>query len=130
MVAAATYSITSSATASSVGGTSRPISRAVLRLITSSNLFGACTGRSAGLARVYGNDLDAKRRRYCLDGPELPAATDRGRIAQHRDANGAWRKLFEQFKPLRADTKIKRGKSGRVAARAREAGNKAAADRI
>src|SRR5262245_49232459 len=44
------YSITSSARASSVGGISRPSTRAVLRLITSSNLVGACTGRSAGFS--------------------------------------------------------------------------------
>ena len=41
------YSITSSARASSVGGTSRPSALAVLRLITSSNLVGCITGRSA-----------------------------------------------------------------------------------
>src|SRR6202022_2163200 len=39
------HSITSSARATSVGGTSRPIAFAVLRLITNSNLFGAWTGR-------------------------------------------------------------------------------------
>src|SRR6516225_4014035 len=39
------HSITSSARASSVGGTSRPSAFAVLRLMTSSNLVGACTGR-------------------------------------------------------------------------------------
>src|SRR5262249_20961399 len=44
------YSITSSARASSVSGTSRPSALAVLRLITSSNLVGACTGSSAGVA--------------------------------------------------------------------------------
>src|SRR5712691_11979270 len=44
------YSMTSSARASSIGGTSSPSARAVLRLITSSNLVGACTGRSPGLA--------------------------------------------------------------------------------
>jgi hypothetical protein len=38
------YSITSSASASSVGGTSRPRTLAVLRLTTSSYLVGACTG--------------------------------------------------------------------------------------
>src|SRR5262249_7547297 len=43
------HSITSSARASSVGGTSRPRVLAVLRLITSSNFVGACTGSSAGL---------------------------------------------------------------------------------
>jgi hypothetical protein len=44
------YSITSSARASSVGGTSRPRARAVLRLMTRSYLVGACTGRSAGFS--------------------------------------------------------------------------------
>ena len=38
------------ARASSVGGTSRPSSFAVLRLMTSSYLVGACTGRSAGFS--------------------------------------------------------------------------------
>src|SRR5262249_47966446 len=42
------HSITSSARARSVGGTSMPSALAVLRLTTSSNLGGACTGRSAG----------------------------------------------------------------------------------
>jgi hypothetical protein len=45
-------SITSSARASSGGGTSRPSALAVLRLMTSSNLVGSITGRSAGFA-VY-----------------------------------------------------------------------------
>src|SRR5262249_23577616 len=44
------HSITSSATASSVGGTSRPRAFAVLRLMTSSNFVGCTTGRSAGLS--------------------------------------------------------------------------------
>src|SRR5262245_12497514 len=44
------HSITSSARASSVGGTSRPSALAVLRLITNSYLVGACTGRSAGFS--------------------------------------------------------------------------------
>ena len=43
------YSITSSARASSAGGTVRPSALAVLRLITSSNLVGCSTGRSEGL---------------------------------------------------------------------------------
>jgi hypothetical protein len=42
------YSITSSARASTVAGRSRPSALAVLRLITNSYLVGACTGRSAG----------------------------------------------------------------------------------
>jgi len=44
------YSITSSARARSVAGTSRPSDLAVLRLITNSYLVGACTGRSAGFS--------------------------------------------------------------------------------
>jgi hypothetical protein len=42
----AVYSITSSARPISVFGTLRPSALAVLRLITSSYLVGACTGRS------------------------------------------------------------------------------------
>ena len=44
------HSITSSARASSDGGTSRPSALAVLRLMTNSNLVGACTGKSAGFS--------------------------------------------------------------------------------
>src|SRR5262245_4468023 len=44
------HSITSSARASNVGGTSRASAFAALRLIASSYFVGACTGRSAGFA--------------------------------------------------------------------------------
>src|SRR6516165_10753750 len=44
------HSITSSARASSVGGTVRPSAFAVFMLITNSYLVGACTGRSAGFS--------------------------------------------------------------------------------
>src|SRR5258708_7810585 len=44
------HSITSSARESSVGGPSRPSALAVFKLITSSNLVGCSTGRSAGFA--------------------------------------------------------------------------------
>ena len=44
------YSITSSARPSSIGGTSMPIAFAVLRLMINKNLVGKATGRSAGLA--------------------------------------------------------------------------------
>jgi hypothetical protein len=46
----ARYSITSSARASSVGGTVRPSAFAVLRLIASSYLVAFCTGKSAGFS--------------------------------------------------------------------------------
>src|SRR5262249_881813 len=44
------HSLPSSARASTVVGTSRPIALAALRLITISYLVGACTGRSAGFS--------------------------------------------------------------------------------
>src|SRR5262249_11622134 len=46
----AAHSITSSARASRLSGTVSPSAFAVLRLITSWNLVGACTGRSAGFS--------------------------------------------------------------------------------
>jgi hypothetical protein len=47
---AASHSMTSSASARRFGGTSRPSAFAVFRLITSSNLVGCMTGRSAGFS--------------------------------------------------------------------------------
>src|SRR5262245_56002681 len=47
---AAVHSITSSARADSAGGTSRPNSFAVFRLITNSNLVACITGSSAGFS--------------------------------------------------------------------------------
>src|ERR1700687_6424216 len=47
---ASPHSITSSASASSVGDTSRPSDLAVLRLIRSLNVTGCCTGISPGLS--------------------------------------------------------------------------------
>src|SRR3981081_4608860 len=47
---AAPHSITSSARASRVAGTSRPSALAAFRLMISSYLVGACTGRSAGFS--------------------------------------------------------------------------------
>jgi hypothetical protein len=44
------YSITSSASASSLSGISRPSAFAVLRLITNSNFVDCWTGKSAGFS--------------------------------------------------------------------------------
>src|SRR5262245_22528480 len=44
------YSITSSARASNIGDTVRPIAFAAIRLIASSNLVGCSTGKSPGFA--------------------------------------------------------------------------------
>ena len=57
------HSITSSARASSEGGTVKPSALAVLRLITSSNLVGSCTGKSAGFSPLrMRSTYEAERR--------------------------------------------------------------------
>jgi len=61
---AAVHSITSSARASTVGGSSKPIAFAVLRLMTSSYLFGACTGSSAGFSPLRMRSTYPAARRY------------------------------------------------------------------
>src|SRR5215470_1316159 len=58
------HSITSSARASSVGGTSRPSALAVLRLMTKSNLVGCSTGISAGFAPCRILSTKSAARRY------------------------------------------------------------------
>src|SRR5262245_38401896 len=57
------HSITSSARASSVGGTSRPSALAVFMLMISSYLVGVCTGKSAGFSplRMRERESDAER---------------------------------------------------------------------
>src|SRR5215472_17487056 len=57
------HSITSSARAMSVGGTSRPSALAVVRLMTRSNLVGCSIGRSAGLVprRILSTKSAARR---------------------------------------------------------------------
>ena len=60
------YSITSSARASRVGGIVSPSALAVFRLMTSSNLVGCSTGRSAGFApRRILSTCSAARRHKC-----------------------------------------------------------------
>src|SRR5262249_8693128 len=63
-IAAPDHSITSSARASSVGGTSRPSVLAVFKLITSSYFVGACTGRLAGFSplRMRSTYVAARRK--------------------------------------------------------------------
>jgi hypothetical protein len=61
-----TYSITSSAIAQSLSGIWTPIASAVRRLITSSNLVGCSTGRSAGLAPLKILSMKiATRSKFC-----------------------------------------------------------------
>src|SRR5262245_11410834 len=65
-LAAAAHSITSSARPSSGSGTVRPSALAVFRLITSSYLFGACTGRSAGFSPLRMRSTYSPHSRYQL----------------------------------------------------------------
>jgi hypothetical protein len=64
---AAVHSSTSSASASNVGGTSRPIVLAVFRLIASSNLVDCSTGRSPGLAPRRILSAYSAARRYMVE---------------------------------------------------------------
>src|SRR6266540_3679362 len=68
---AAFHSITSSASAITVGGTVRPRVVAVLRLMANSNLAGACAGSSAGLAPFkMRSTYEAERRKMSdVSGP-------------------------------------------------------------
>ena len=79
-----THSITSSARASSVGGTSRPSALAVLRLMTNSNLVGCMdrqVGRLGALENPAGVDADlAIGIRQA--GPVAHQAAGRGEFAQ------------------------------------------------
>src|SRR5262249_29232612 len=63
---AAPHSITSSARASTAGGTSRPSAFAVFRLITSSYFVGACTGRSAGFSTLRMRSIFPPARRSAV----------------------------------------------------------------
>src|SRR5262249_55209916 len=58
------HSITSSARASSIGGTSRPSAFAVLRLTANSYFVGACTGRLAGFSPLRIRSTYPAARRY------------------------------------------------------------------
>src|SRR3954463_1852320 len=59
-----THSITSSARPSTLSGTGSPSAFAVLRLITSSYLVGACTGRSAGFSPLRMRSTYSAARRF------------------------------------------------------------------
>src|SRR5215468_2640076 len=78
---AALHSITSSASARSLSGILRPSALAVLRLMTNSNLTGASTGKSAGLApfRMRSTYEAVRRKMSYTSGPydiRPPSATN------------------------------------------------------
>jgi hypothetical protein len=67
------HSITSSARASRLSGTVRPSAFAVLRLITSSYLVGACTGRLAGFSPLRMRSTYCGKSRGLAIAPLRPA---------------------------------------------------------
>src|SRR5262249_5992804 len=79
------HSISSSASVSSEGGTVRPSALAALTLMTSSNLVGCSTGRSAGLApfRIFSTKVANRRWRGTIRNPEdiRPPASGNSRVA-------------------------------------------------
>jgi hypothetical protein len=99
-LAAFDHSITSSVRASSVGGTERPRSFAVCRLMTSSNLVDWITGRSAA-----SRTLKCGRHILRLDGT-CPQGWFRSSSARrHRGIRGGnrWRECGDAGSVLRAD---------------------------
>src|SRR5262249_17612234 len=83
----------------------------------------------AGVARADRAHVYAERRCRGLNYGKLADLGD-GSIAQHRHPFYAGRDLLKQFQPFCADAVFERRKSSDVAAWAREAVNKADADRI
>ena len=96
------HSITSSAPASSVVGTSRPSAFAVLRLITSSYLVGACTGKSPGCGYSHGHTLAnqiGRKLRQSIELPVSPAKFERNVLAF--DVSGLLEALAKSAQILR-----------------------------
>ena len=91
-------SITSSASASSVGGTSRPSALAVLRLMTSS-ILGRCLHRKVGWLLAFEDAIDVARRasvhvdpirpigQKATSGDEGALEVDRGKLVTRRKGN-------------------------------------------
>src|SRR5262249_40637737 len=101
------HSITSSAMASSVGGTVRPSIRAVLRLITSSNLVGRSTGRGL-FAFENSPDIDASWARRARKARAVTHQTACNRGLTHLIACGqmvTFRQLNEPL-ALRAEQNV------------------------
>src|SRR5215468_5331178 len=84
----------------------------------------------AGIARVERTNLHAQERSHRLNRAQLPAPGGDARVANNRRAAHAGRNLLEQLEPFAAHAVYDARKSGRVAARPRQARDEAAADRI
>src|SRR6516162_700820 len=82
-----THSITSSARASKVGGTSRPSAFAVVRLRTNSNFVDCTTGRSAGITSENPAGIDADL---------MIRIRDAGSVAHQAAGHGGLPKLVDR----------------------------------
>src|SRR5262245_10917515 len=74
---------------------------------------------SDGSAHSDGAQLHAERGRHRLNRAQQTHRGGIDWIPKDTHAGQAWRKLFEQFDPFRADAEFEQGKSGHVAARPR-----------
>src|SRR5262249_41193260 len=82
------------------------------------------------LAHVDWAHLDPERRRQGPDGRELSGSGGQRGVAKDPRPRHAWRDLFEQFQPFRAETVFEGSEPGCVAAWPRQTIDKAGADRI
>src|SRR3954447_11234349 len=85
---------------------------------------------SLGSRTLTGLNSDSKRRRHRLDRAQLADASRYGRIPNDGHSRHAGRDLLEQFQPFRTNTKFGSREPNSVAARPRQAIDKAGADRI
>src|SRR5262245_3343927 len=98
-------------------------------------IWGTREGRDSALdlaciAYAEGAQLHSERRRHGLNcAPEANSAGYR-RVAKHCHARHAWRDLFQQLQPFRADAEFPRGKTGDVASWPRQAFDEAGPNRI
>src|SRR5262249_3485796 len=81
-------------------------------------------------AHVDGPHFDAQRWGDRLDRAKLTRPGSRREVAKHRRTPDAGSDLLEQFQPFRANTVLKVGEPGGVAARMRQVVNETATDRI
>jgi hypothetical protein len=84
----------------------------------------------AGITQADWAQFYSERWRHGLDGSELPGPGALRGIPNDRNSRHAWRNLLEQFQPFTAHAEFEIGKAGDVAARARQAIDKAGSDRI
>ena len=82
------------------------------------------------VAHVDRGQLHAERRRHGLDGSKQASSASCGGIAKHSGARHAGRDLLEQFQPFPAQAEFEKHETGGVAARPRQAVNKAGSDRV